>query len=415
MSYCLNPSCKNPLNQDGTSFCLTCGAKLLLENRYNPSKFIGAGGMGRNFLAVDERTPKKKRCVIKQFFPAPEVVNNPTAYQKAVQLFNTEATMLDALGDKSTQIPRLLAYIEQGTSIYFVQEFIDGQNLLQQLTQNGNYSESQIFQLLNSLLPVLQFIHTQGVIHRDIKPENIMYHNNQFVLIDFGISKELSNTVMTMGTIVGTTGYAPPEQIIYGDSYPASDIYALGATCIHLLTGIFPNLLYDSQERRWIWQDVLMEQGVTISSHLTYILDKMLQEDIQRRYKSVKDILYDLQHRQTVVTTVLPPPRLNQAKKLKIPLIISIAVTMFGIGGYTMLRQFLKGAESPQISSFSLPPGNYHESCSNLRLLSNFVSTELVAECKNIRGELTPTKLPEYYKCKPNTIINKDGQLTCTR
>ncbi|BAZ14926.1 serine/threonine protein kinase [Calothrix sp. NIES-4071] len=429
MSYCLNPYCQNPLNADGTDFCTTCGTKLLLENRYRATKFLGAGGMGRNFLAVDERTPTLKRCVIKQFFPAPQILSYPTAYQKSVELFNTEAAMLDALGDKSTQIPRLLAHIEQDTRLYFVQEFIDGQNLLQQLQQNACYTEPQIFELLANLLPVLQFIHKQGVVHRDIKPENIMYRqNNQLVLIDFGISKELSSTVMTMGTTVGTIGYAPPEQMTYGECYPASDIYALGATCIYLLTGTSPSLLYNSQEKRWIWHDALVAKGVAISTQLKEILDKMLQEDIRQRYKSVEDILQDLQHHVPVVSIVsypsltpLPSQNNSQNNKLKIPLLISIAFLILGIGGY-WLRQILTSVHS-QPAVASLPSGSYLDSCSNIKfsgtsVLSNNASplpSDLEAECRNIRGEWVLSKLSEYYKCKPNTIVNADGRLICER
>ncbi len=135
MSYCLNPSCEKPSNPNHVEFCLSCGTKLLLHERYRATKFLGAGGMGRNFLAVDECTPKKKYCVIKQFFPITQVIEHPTAFQKAVELFNREAAMLDELGDESTQIPRLLAHIEQNSRLYLIQEFIDGQNLLKKLEQ----------------------------------------------------------------------------------------------------------------------------------------------------------------------------------------------------------------------------------------------------------------------------------------
>lgn len=215
--------------------------------------------------------------------------------------------MLDSLEDKSTQIPRLLASIEQNKQLYFVQEFIDGENLLQKLQQQEVFTESQIFKLLADILPVMQSIHNMGVVHKDIKPENIMYRqNNQLVLIDFGISKELSNTVMTIGTTVGTIGYAPPEQMTYGVSYPASDIYGLGATCIHLLTDIPPNFLYNSHDKRWVWKDVLASKGIFISDLLTQILDKMLSEDIRNRYQSVDEIIRDLQPEPTVALPAAP-------------------------------------------------------------------------------------------------------------
>ncbi|OKH51632.1 hypothetical protein NIES2101_17855 [Calothrix sp. HK-06] len=295
MSYCLNPSCLNPSNPNQVEFCISCGTKILLNERYRATELLGAGGMGRNFLAVDECTPKKKSCVIKQFFPIAQVTNHPTAFQKAVELFHREAAMLDELGDQSTQIPRLLAHIEQDSRLYLVQEFIEGQNLLKKLEQEQIMSESQIIQLLSELLPVLQFIHEQGVVHRDIKPTNIMWRPSKPpVLIDFGISKELSCTVMAIGTTIGTVGYTPLEQMTYGESYPASDIYALGATCIHLLTNIFPGLLYNPQNKCWIWRSVMASKGIVISKHLEKILDKMLQEDIQQRYQSAKEVLRDL-------------------------------------------------------------------------------------------------------------------------
>lgn len=295
MSYCLNPNCSKPKNPTGTTFCLTCGTKILLKSRYRATDFLGAGGMGKNFLAVDEDTPLKKLCVIKQFSPDSSVVNNPAAFQKAIELFNREAAMLDTLGDESPHIPRLLAYLEQDQCLHFVQEFIEGHNLFKELAQQGTYNEAQIYQLLNDLLPVLKFIHQRGVIHRDIKPENIMRRpNGELVLIDFGISKQFSGTLNSMGTSVGTLGYAPPEQMTYGEAYPASDIYALGATCIHLLTGVSPDQLFNPLENRWLWRDVLVTTGVDISQQLGRILDKMLMTDVRERYQSVDEVIKDL-------------------------------------------------------------------------------------------------------------------------
>ncbi|HEY9705875.1 MAG TPA: protein kinase, partial [Allocoleopsis sp.] len=130
-------------------------------------------------------------------------------------------------GHDFEQIPKLLADLEQDNRLYFVQEFIEGENLFDELNQQGNYNEEQIYQLLNELLPVLKFIHDNGIIHRDIKPENIMRNKKrQLVLIDFGISREFSGTIISLGTRAGTLGYAPPEQMAFGQVYPGSDIIA---------------------------------------------------------------------------------------------------------------------------------------------------------------------------------------------
>jgi serine/threonine protein kinase len=132
---------------------------------------IGQGGFGRTFLAVDEDKPSKPRCVIKQFFPQAQGTQNT---QKAVELFEQEAVRLDSLG-KHPQIPELLGYFIQDGQQYLVQEFVDGQNFAQVLEAEGAFSETQIRDLLNNLLPVVEFIHSRNVIHRDIKPEK--YHS----------------------------------------------------------------------------------------------------------------------------------------------------------------------------------------------------------------------------------------------
>ena len=193
MSYCLTPNCPNPQNPEGTKFCLSCGSKLLLKERYRAIRPIGEGGFGRTFLAVDEDR-LNARCVIKQFLPQ---FQGTTAIQKATELFSREAVRLDELGEHP-QIPALLAYFEQDKRLYLIQEFIDGPNLLQVLQQQGAFSEQQIRALLLDLLPVVQFIHEHQVIHRDIKPDNILRRNKdgKLVIVDFGVATQGTGTAL---------------------------------------------------------------------------------------------------------------------------------------------------------------------------------------------------------------------------
>lgn len=250
MTYCLNPNCPNPKNPDTNKFCIACGSKLKLRERYRALRPIGEGGFGRTFLAVDEDR-LNATCVIKQFMPQ---FQGTEALQKATELFNREAVQLFELGEHP-QIPSLYAYFEQDRRLYLVQEFIDGQNLLQEL-QKGAFSEQQIRELLLDLLPVLQFIHSRGVIHRDIKPENILRRqkDGKLVLVDFGVAKQNSSSnVAKTGTKTGTQGYAPMEQLRGGQAYPASDLYSLGVTCIVLLTRKMPDELYNPVDGKWVW------------------------------------------------------------------------------------------------------------------------------------------------------------------
>ncbi|WP_041226075.1 serine/threonine-protein kinase [Crinalium epipsammum] len=301
MMYCLNPNCPTPQNPQNTKFCLSCGFKLLLRERYRAIKPIGQGGFGRTFLAVDEDKPSKPPCVIKQFYPQAQ---GTSTVQKATELFNQEAVRLDELG-RHPQIPELLAYFTQDDRQYLVQQFIDGQNLAEELAENGAFNEAQIRQLLNDLLQVLQFVHQRQVIHRDIKPENIIRNKSdrKLFLVDFGASKIVTNTSLyQQGTSIGSPEYVAPEQV-RGQAIFASDIYSLGATCIHLLTQISPFDLYDINEDAWVWQQYLTSN---VNPDLGKILNKMLESVPSRRYQSVDEVLKDFNKIQNVQVNPLP-------------------------------------------------------------------------------------------------------------
>ncbi|BAZ86849.1 protein kinase [Dolichospermum compactum NIES-806] len=157
--------------------------------------------------------------------------------------------------------------------------------------------------MLQDLLPILKVVHEYGVIHRDIKPENIMRRRSdgKLILIDFGASKQLQGTVKT-GTSIGTFGYAPLEQIEDRKVYPASDLYSLGATCSHLLTGVHPWDLWKKYGYGWVktWRLHLKQP---VSKELDDILDKLLQEEYQQRYQSAQAVLQDLKTSQLTTKT----------------------------------------------------------------------------------------------------------------
>lgn len=291
MKLCPNISCLYAHNSDTARFCIRCGKQLLLKDRYYLLHLIGRGGFGITFLAVDEHLPSKPKCVIKQFcFPE----QHGNSFEKAVDLFRQEAVRLSEL--QHPQIPQLLEYFEQENQLYLVEEWITGQTLAQELQQQGVFSETQIWQLLKDLLPLLQFIHVREVIHRDIKPENIMRRSsltgtgNDLVLIDFGVAKHATATALLhTGTTVGSPGYMAPEQM-RGKALPASDLYSLGVSCIYLLTGISPLDLFDVTSDRWVWRDyILAKDGV--SQRLGEILDKLLHDALSQRYKSAAEVL----------------------------------------------------------------------------------------------------------------------------
>jgi serine/threonine protein kinase len=293
MSYCISRTCPAPhKNTPDTNFCMSCGAKILLKERYRALKLLGQGGFGKTYQAVDEDQPRKPLCVIKQF-----AFNNndPTIRQIALKLFYEEARHLEALGTHD-RIPELLAYFDVEGQPYLVQQFIDGQDLERELFTTGAFNQAQIRELLESLLPVLDFIHHQSppVIHRDIKPANIIRRRSDggLVVVDFGAAKKATQTMLAKpGTEIGSAEFAAPEQT-RGKAVFASDIYSLGVSCIYLLTKVSPFKLFDSSREMWIWRDYLVNNPV--DEKLGRVLDKMLAEFIPDRYKSANDVLADL-------------------------------------------------------------------------------------------------------------------------
>ncbi|MDS3862215.1 serine/threonine-protein kinase [Thermosynechococcaceae cyanobacterium BACA0444] len=297
MSYCYNPACTNPANPDDATLCQACGTNLLLHNRYRCTKILGRGGFGTTFLADDMVLPGKPNCVIKQLRPA---ASAPHILDMARQLFQREATTLGKVGNHP-QVPRLLDYFELEPEFYLVQEYVSGLTLQQEVKRNGPMSEGQVRQVMLEVLPILDYLHKIEVIHRDIKPANLIRReiDGKLILIDFGAVKDQVSQAMMANPqdytaftafAVGTPGYAPPEQMAMRPVY-ASDIYALGVTCIYLLTGKSPkDLGYDNTTGEFIWRS-----RVNISNDLQNVLEKMTEVSIKHRYQTAQDVLQDLQ------------------------------------------------------------------------------------------------------------------------
>ncbi|MGB3308974.1 MAG: protein kinase [Nodosilinea sp.] len=304
MICCLNPHCTQPNHATLAAVCPSCGSPLehRLRSRYRPLKLIGRGGFGRTYFALDADR-LNSRCVIKQFAPQTQ---GTKSFLKAVQLFEQEAVRLHELGEHP-QIPTLQAYFEQNKYLYLVQQMVQGRTLHQEIAVQAAYSESSLRQLLEDLLPVLHFIHEHGVIHRDITPSNIIRRkvDQKPVLIDFGVAKQFSEAIRyEQGTRIGTEGYAPIEQLRSGQAYPSSDLYSLGATCLHLLTGCKPEDLYSPHQGRWLWQEHLQKQGRTVHPGLAAVLNCMTKDLVSERYQTAREVLDDLQRLPKLEGTV---------------------------------------------------------------------------------------------------------------
>jgi formylglycine-generating enzyme required for sulfatase activity/tRNA A-37 threonylcarbamoyl transferase component Bud32 len=363
MICCINPDCPNPQNPDGQTYCISCGVKLvpILRSRYRLIKPIGQGGFRRTYLAKDiDRL--NLRCVVKQLVPNGQ---GTWAINKAIELFQKEAKQLQQLGQHH-QIPSLDAYFEEGNYWYLVQQFIDGDNLLELLEYGGIWQESQVKQMLLKLLPVLKFIHEQKIIHRDIKPENIMRRRSDglLVLIDFGVSKELSG-IMTFkpGTQIGSQGYAPIEQMKGGEAYPASDLFSLGVTAFHLLTGIHPFSLWVDQGYSWTanWRQYLKS---SIDPGFALIFDKLLAKDIQQRYLSAEEVLRAFQYQSTPKpgSTPTPPPTTIITPSSRRNFLTLAGLSVVAVSAYGVLNKYIFSSPLPPPSPSPSPHPSTSES-----------------------------------------------------
>ena len=286
---------------------------LFLDGRYVTTQLLGKGGFGAAFLARDRRIPGIRSCVVKQFQPAGNLTSS--GLQLAQQLFEREAEVLAQIGNEHKQIPELFAFFPVSVSslppgkqeqfFYLVQEYIDGQNLEEELLQEGKFSEVGATQILKEILPVLTFIHKKGIIHRDIKPSNIMRRRDgKLFLLDFGAVKQVANvpSASTASTGIYSVGFAPPEQISGSQVFPSTDLYALAVTVITLLTGQEASALFDSYTNQWKWRT-----QATVNQKLADILDKMLLPAANQRFQSAAEVLQALSPPPPTATVSIPP------------------------------------------------------------------------------------------------------------
>ena len=279
---------------------------LLLGGRYRIVRLLGSGGFGETYVAEDTQRPGTPTCVVKQLRI---MSNDPKAHRLGRRFFLGEAETLEKLGHHE-QIPRLLAYFEANYSFYLVEEMIEGHLLKDEFSGRQPMPQLYGLDLLRGLLPVVGFVHSQGVIHRDIKPSNIIrrHSDGRLVLIDFGAVKQISNTLadpdvnLTATVGVGTEGYMPSEQAA-GLPKMNSDLYAIGIVVIEALTGIPSYALKRDSDGTILWQSEVPQ----LDTEFAHILQKLVEYNFAQRYQSATEVLADLEPVAEVLLSTEPP------------------------------------------------------------------------------------------------------------
>ena len=243
-----------------------------LQDRYLVLALHGSGGMSSVYRARDLHFPNVTKVVaVKEMI---NLATDPTMHEMVVRNFEREADLLATLSHPA--IPRIYDYFTQENNSYLVMEFIEGKDLEAVLRETDEFlPEDQVVNWAVELCDVLQYLHLhkpQPVIFRDVKPSNIMVDNHATIrLIDFGIARVFQPG--QKGTMIGTDGYAPPEQY-RGEASPAGDLYALGATLHHLLTRRDPRaeppFSFSERPIREINPRVSAELEGTVNASLAY-------------------------------------------------------------------------------------------------------------------------------------------------
>ena len=254
----------------------------VIDGKYEILRKIGQGGMSVVYLAMD--THLNKQWAVKEI----RKKGNGKDDVVIVNSLLAEANMMKKLDHPS--LPRIVDIIDNGETIFVVMDYIEGESLDKILLEYGPQPEKLVIAWAKQLCDVLSYLHSQKppIIYRDMKPANIMLKpEGNIKIIDFGIAREYKEQSLADTTVLGTKGYAPPEQYS-GQTDARSDIFALGMTMHHLLTGIDPRGGEKYVPVR-MWNPELSE-GIEI------IIDKCVQSAAENRYQNCSDLLYDLEH-----------------------------------------------------------------------------------------------------------------------
>jgi serine/threonine protein kinase len=257
----------------------------ILQQRYQLKQQLGRTAAGhQTWLAIDLESDEQVTIKILAF--------SPQMQWEELKLFEREAQILETL--THPRIPRYRDYFDldknEGKGLPWfalVQDYIPGSSVQELIEKGRRFSEKEVRFIAKEILEILIYLHelSPPVLHRDIKPSNLILGEDKHIyLVDFGAVQAQAAVTGVTFTIVGTSGYAPLEQF-WGRAIPASDIYALGATLINLLTGIAPADLPQKESR------IQFIDKVNIHSSLLAWIEKATEVAIEKRFTNAREAL----------------------------------------------------------------------------------------------------------------------------
>ncbi|HEY9611769.1 serine/threonine-protein kinase, partial [Allocoleopsis sp.] len=277
-----------------------------LNGRYKIIQVLSTGDFGQTYVAEDSWLSGTPQCVVKFFKPQG---HHPKRGEICKRRFTSDAEALRKLGTHE-QLPQFLDAFEDEQGFYLVRELIVGESLSAELPfdlyDNKRWSELKCLELLEDVLGILEFVHSQGIIHGDIKPSNLIRRlsDGKLVLIDFGVAHPIHPSQVKPRVVpiqpaiapiaIPPLGYIPAEQFS-GQLCPSSDLYALGMIAIQALTGLDPlQLPINTSSGQISWQ-----REAAVSDALASVINGMVRYDFRSRYQSASDVQIALKNLET--------------------------------------------------------------------------------------------------------------------
>ncbi len=360
----------------------------VIRDRYRILEVLGQGGNGITYAAEDLQQHTKVAIKALSLRHMDD--------WKQIELFEREAKVLSQLDHPA--IPKYFDYFtidtDEDRAFYIVQELAQGQNLAKLVEAGWRTNEKGVRKIIEQVLNILIYLHSlkPPVVHRDIKPHNLIYGNDGKVsLVDFGAVQDTYRSTMARGsTVIGTFGYMAPEQF-RGQAVPATDLYALGATILFLLTHRSPSEL--PQERlRYNFRS-----KIQVSEQFSDWLQKMVEPEIETRFASARESLATLQKKQIVW---FPQRKLSWQVWLAIASVGSIIITFINTNKWAILELYEiypKICESKEFNKFD--GFDRDELDRNIQELTDFVK-----QSKKLPKNLTYNASSNIDKCINNHL-----------
>jgi serine/threonine protein kinase len=314
-----------------------------LQERYRIVSLLGQGGMGAVYKAWDTRL--EVPVALKEMLPQPGL--DPHMLAQLRNQFQREAQILARL--HHPHLVRVTDFFQEGGNAYLVMDFVEGEGMAERIDRDGALPEAQVLQWADQLLDALAYCHAQGVLHRDIKPQNVIIRaDGGAVLVDFGLVKlwdPHDPHTKTAMRGMGTPEYAPPEQYDVGTGHtdPRTDVYSLGATLYHVLSGQSPPTATQRIAKPSMFQP-LRTLNPQVSPNAEKVVMRATELAVENRFATTQEMAAALRGEALTpeggATIVIPgkkPPEIEEERRKRVP------VWAWALGGLAVLALIVGG------------------------------------------------------------------------